>query len=164
MFECIDEVQRSLSGGIGRRGFGHGALMRKKFDGFGDAFSSSFGDVDAVTAIMLRGHTDVPAVDTMWIPGASIGWSFMHKHLAARRCKRGAIVIKQTIELRVRQELGVDARRSQQVECCCRLFGQPTPKVHWKIGMHTGETRDEVAFLDVDGFFRSIGAVHVGRC
>jgi hypothetical protein len=82
--------------------------MWKKFDGFGDAFSSSFGDVDSVTAIMLRGRADVPVIDTMWIPGASIGWGFMHKHLAAGRCKRGAIVIEQAIELRVRRESGVD--------------------------------------------------------
>lgn len=35
--------------------------------------------------------------------------------------------------------------------------------MHWKIGIDTGEARNEVAFPDVDGFFGSVGSVHVGR-
>jgi hypothetical protein len=135
-FECMDEIECSLSGGIGRRGFGHGAVVWNKFD-------------------------SVPAVDSMWIPGAPVGRCFVEKYFDARRCKRGAIVVKSANELSVRRESGIDARRSQYVECHCRLLGQSTEKVHGKIGVDTGETCNEVAFPDVDGFFGSICPVHV---
>ena len=164
VFECMDEIKCSLSGGIGRRGFGHGAVVWKKFDSLGDALGSSCGDVDTVAPIMLRGSANVPAVNTMWIPGAPVGRCFVDKDFDARRCKRGAIVVESSIELSVRRESGVDARRSQEVECRCRLLDQPTPKVHGKVGVDTGESSNEVAFPDVDGFFGSICSVHVWRC
>lgn len=113
VFECMYEIECSLSGGIGRRGFGHGAVVWKKFDSLGDALGSSCGDVNAVAPIMFRGSADVPAVDTMWIPGAPVGRCFVDKDFDARRCKRGAIVVESAIELSVRRESGVDARRSQ---------------------------------------------------
>jgi hypothetical protein len=110
VFECsMDEIEYSLSGGIGRRGFGHGTVMWKQIDSLGDALGSSCGDVDAVAPIMLRGSANVPAVDSMWIPGALVGRSFVDKYFDARRRKRGAIVAENTIELSVCQEPGVDA-------------------------------------------------------
>lgn len=50
----------------------------KKFDGFGDALDSSFRDIDAVTTTLFRSSSNVPFIDTVWIPGAQVGWCFVH--------------------------------------------------------------------------------------
>lgn len=74
----MGEVQGSLRGSIGRRGLGHCAVVRKKFDGLGDAFSSCCCDIDAVTSIVVGGSADVPSIDTVWIPGTPVGWCFVN--------------------------------------------------------------------------------------
>jgi hypothetical protein len=107
VFKCMDKIECSLSGGTGRRGFGHAAVVWNFFDCLGNGLGLSFGDVDAVTPKMLRGRANVPALGNMWIPGGSVGQCFVDKKLAARRCKRGVIVVKSATELSVRQELGV---------------------------------------------------------
>ena len=40
-------------------------------------------------------------------------------------------------------------------------MNQPTPQVHWKVGVNAGEASNEMALPSVDGLFRGIGAVHV---
>ena len=116
MLKCIDEVQRSLSGGIGGRSFRHGAIVRKKFNGFGDAFGGGFGDVYAVAPIVFWGSSNIPAVDTMRIPGAPVGGCFVYQDFCAGRGYRGSIVIEGTVKVCLRGKSWIDACRAKQIE------------------------------------------------
>ena len=97
--EGMDEILDSLRGSIGRGSLGHCAAVRKEFDGFSDALGSSFGDIDAMATIVFRGSADIPSVDTVWIPGAPISWSFVDKDFGARRSKWSAVIVEVSIEL-----------------------------------------------------------------
>ena len=99
IIEGMDEILGSLRGCIGRGSLGHGAAVRKEFDGFSDALGSSFGDIDAMATIVFRGSADIPSIDTVWIPGASIRWSFVDKDFGARRSKWSSVVVEVSIEL-----------------------------------------------------------------
>jgi hypothetical protein len=107
----MDKIQGSLRGVIGRRGFGHCAVVPKKFDGFGDALGSGFCDIDMVTTIVLQGSSDVPSIDTMWLPGTPVGWCFVHENFGAKTCKWGAVVVEISIQLGFSGKSGVQAHR-----------------------------------------------------
>ena len=77
VFKGRDEIECSSDSSIGRRSFGHGAVVWEEFDSSGDAFGSSVVDIDSVTAIVFVGRAKVPAVVSMWIPGATVDWCFV---------------------------------------------------------------------------------------
>ena len=87
ILEGMGEILGSLSCCIGRGSLGHGAAVGKEFDGFSDGLSSCFCDIDAVATIVFRGSADMPSIDTVWVPGALIGWSLMDKNFDAGRRK-----------------------------------------------------------------------------
>ena len=84
--------------------------MGGKFHGFRDAFCPGSWDIDAMASVMVGGSSDVPAVDTMWVPSAPVGRSFVDEDLGAQWGKRGSVVIEGPIELGLRGQTGIDAR------------------------------------------------------
>ena len=66
--EGMDEILGSLRGSIGRGSLGHGAAVRKEFDGFSDALGSSFGDIEKLelldTSSCFRCRYNCKVVDT----------------------------------------------------------------------------------------------------
>ena len=52
-----------------------------------------------MATIVFRGSADIPSVDTVWIPGAPISWSFVDKDFGARRSKWSAVIVEVSIEL-----------------------------------------------------------------
>ena len=137
--------------------------MREELDCFGNSFGASFGDVDSMAAIMLGGGSNVPSIDSVWCPSASVCWCFMDKNSGARWSEGSAIVIEGSIQVCFGRDSWVQASRAKKIEGGGGLCHEPTPEVHGEIGVDAGEARNEVALPSVDGFFGSVGPVHVGR-
>ena len=89
--------------------------MGKKLHSLGDAFGTGAGDVDAVAAVMLRGTTKVPPVDTMGRPGAANGGGFVDQDFGAGWREGRSVIVEGAVELRFGREARVDARWAEQV-------------------------------------------------
>jgi hypothetical protein len=55
----------------------HSTLHRKKFDGTTDSCFVGTNDMDGVASVVLRGVANIPALDAVWRPGASLVGSFV---------------------------------------------------------------------------------------
>ena len=58
---------------VGGRGLWNWALVGGKLDHLGNYFGTGFGDVYVVATIVFVGTSDVPAVDGMRGPNATLG-------------------------------------------------------------------------------------------
>ena len=70
---------------------------------------------------MLGGTTNVPAVDAVGRPSATVGVFFIDKHFGDRRGQFSLIEIKYTIELGFGGQAGVDSPGVDKVQCLCGL-------------------------------------------
>ena len=59
---------------------------------------------------------DVPVLDGVWRPGFADGGGFVDEYAGAGRCKRRLIKVEGAVYLCPRRELGVDARRAEEIE------------------------------------------------
>ena len=82
--------------------------MGGKCDCFRGAFSACGRDVNPVTAIVGQGWPKVPAGDTVWRPGGSLGGGLVREDAAAWWTQRGLVEIKRAIDLCVSGETRVD--------------------------------------------------------
>lgn len=64
-----------------------------------DAFCGGFNNPHTVAAVVVAGWTEVPAVNSMWGPGAAGGRFFMDKDAGARGSQWGAVEIKCAMDL-----------------------------------------------------------------
>ena len=55
-------------------------------DSFGDTFGVGPRNVDAVTSVVVRGGSQIPTVDTMEGPGATIAGCFVDNDMGAGGC------------------------------------------------------------------------------
>ena len=46
--------------------------MREKIHSFGDAFCAGTWNVDAVTSVVVWGGSNVPAINTVGVPGSAV--------------------------------------------------------------------------------------------
>ena len=90
--------------------------MWEEIDCLGCAFRPRLWDVDAVAPVVFRGATDVPAVDAVGGPSASMVGCIVHKDFCARRSKRGAIEIEGSVELGFGGQAWVNVGGAQQIE------------------------------------------------
>ena len=84
-------IQKSLGecaggsgdGACGAAGWGK-AIVRKKLDSFGDTFGAGLRNVDAVTLVVDRGGSEIPTIDTVGGPCATIAGCFVDNGASAR--------------------------------------------------------------------------------
>ena len=101
---------------IGVRSLWHWALVGVKLDRLGNSFGTGFGDVDAVATIVFAGISNVPAVDGMRGPSATLSGGLEDQDLGAWVCEWGAVEIKGTVQLVLRGEAWVDTGCLEKVE------------------------------------------------
>ena len=75
--------------------------MREKLDGADDAFGTGGWYIYAVTAVVLRSAADVPTIDAMDCPRASIRWCLVYEHFCTRRCKGLLIEVVNSMQLSI---------------------------------------------------------------
>ena len=51
--------------------------MRGKLYSFGDTFGVGPRNVDAVTWVVVRGGSEIPTIDTVGVPGATVSGCFV---------------------------------------------------------------------------------------
>ena len=61
-----------------------GAIMRGKVDSFGNTFGADPRNLDAVTSVVVRGGSEIPTVDTVGGPGATVTGCFVDNNAGAR--------------------------------------------------------------------------------
>jgi hypothetical protein len=84
-------------------------MVGEKIDGVGNSFGGGFGHIRAVTAIVVGGAIEIPAVNTISCPGATSGGGFMDENASAWRGERGYIEVKGTVELSFGRQAWVEA-------------------------------------------------------
>ena len=90
--------------------------MWEKLYRLGDALSPCCWNVDTVAPIVLGGASQVPAVDTVRGPGASLVWCFKHQHFGAGGSQGGSIEIECPIQLCLSREARIDPGGPEQIE------------------------------------------------
>ena len=55
--------------------------------GFDDALGASLWNINAITAVVFGGSTEIPALNEMRFPGETSGGGLKDEHLGARRRK-----------------------------------------------------------------------------
>ena len=73
MHQGVGKIPGGLHGGIAGGLFWHRRLVREELGGLGFTFDAGLWNVDQVASVVFRSSIDVPAVYTMWCPGAAIG-------------------------------------------------------------------------------------------
>ena len=131
--------------------------------GLGDAFGGCGLYVDAIAVIVLRGCTNVPAVDAFTGPGAADSLDFIDKDSSVGWCKGQAIEIVGAVELGFGGNARVNARRPEKIECGYHLLNEAATQMDGKIGVNAGQARKEMTFPCVDSFFGGVSAMDVVR-
>ena len=73
--------------------------MVGKFDCADDSFCTGGRDIYSVTSVVLRSAADVPTIDSMDRPSASVCWCLVDEHFCARRCNGLSVVIVDAMQL-----------------------------------------------------------------
>ena len=60
--------------------------MRGKLDSFGNTFGAGPWNIYAVTTVVVRGGSEIPTVDTVAGPGATIAGCFVNNDAGAGGC------------------------------------------------------------------------------
>ena len=60
--------------------------MREKFYSFGDTFGAGPRNVDKVTSVVVRGGSEIPTINTVGGPGATVTRCFMDNNTDAGGC------------------------------------------------------------------------------
>ena len=60
-----------------------GAILREKLDSFCKTFGAGLRNVDAVTLVVVGGGYEIPAIDTVGGPGATIDGCFVDNDMTA---------------------------------------------------------------------------------
>ena len=63
-----------------------GAIVKEKLYSFGDTFGASPRNVDAVKSVVVRGGSEIPTIDTVGVPGATVAGCFMDNAAGAGGC------------------------------------------------------------------------------
>ena len=58
----------------------------EKLDSFGDTFGAGPQNVDAATTVVVRGGSEIPTVNTVAGPGATIAGCFVNNDAGAGGC------------------------------------------------------------------------------
>ena len=85
-------------------------------DRLGNYFGTGFGDIYAVATIVFVGTLDVPAVDGVRGPSATLLGGIEDQYLGVWRCEWYAVEIKGTVQLVLRGEAWIDSVWLKKVE------------------------------------------------
>jgi hypothetical protein len=141
------------------RGDGHGDLLRKPSESVGDAFLASGPDPGAVAAIGLESRADVPAIDTMWGPGAALRRLLVDEDSSARRSNGSTVEIEGAMDLGPCGELGIDSRAAKKIQREHGLGEKFVPELEWKIGVGAAEAGDEMVLESANGALGGVAAM-----
>ena len=86
MQESLGECAGNSSGGACGAAGWDGEIVREKLDSFGDTFFAGPRNVDVVTTVVVRVRSEIPTVDTVGVPGATISGCFVDNDAGARGC------------------------------------------------------------------------------
>ena len=95
----VGKVPGGLHGGISGGSFWQSTLVREELDGLGCTFGVGLWNVDPVALVVFRRGTNVPAVYTMWFPGAAIGWGFKHGDSCSWGGKGCSVKVENSVDL-----------------------------------------------------------------
>ena len=70
-----------------------------KLNGFTDAGSPGFGDIQLVAAVVVGRVANVPSFFTMEVPRLAIGRAFMNESATTKWDKRAFVVVKGAIDV-----------------------------------------------------------------
>ena len=84
-------------------------MAREELDGATHTGGVGFRDINRVATIMFGGGTDVPTVDTVGGPSATLIGCFVKNHLGAEGCERRAVEVEGAVEVCFSGEAGVEA-------------------------------------------------------
>ena len=90
----------------------HRAVRRKYFYRLGNAFCSSERNVHSVASVVIDSAANVPDVNAVRCPCATVGTVFVYEELGARWYQRSSIKIKSSIELRFFRKAQIDAQHT----------------------------------------------------
>ena len=113
----IGKVTGGLHGGIAGGRFWHRTLVQEELDGLGCEFGTGLWNVDRVASVLFGSGTDVPAVYTMWCPGAAISWGFKHEDSYSCEGKGHSIKAENSVEICFCRQLRVNSRMAEEVQC-----------------------------------------------
>ena len=142
---------------------GHGAIVGGEINAIGDAFGGRVRYADTVAAIVLGRCTNVPAVNTVTVPGAADGRGFMDKDLIAGWCKGASIDIVGAVELGFGKKARVDTGWPEKIECGSCLGNEAGPQMDGTIRVNAVQAGKEMTFPSVDRFFGGVSVIDVGR-
>ena len=60
--------------------------MRDKLDIFGDKFGAGQRNIDSVILVVVRGGSEIPTIDTVGGPGATVDGCFVNNDAGAGGC------------------------------------------------------------------------------
>ena len=63
-----------------------GAIVREKIYSFGDTFGAGLRNLDAVTPVVVRGGSEIPTINTVGGPGATVAGCFVNNNTGDRGC------------------------------------------------------------------------------
>ena len=106
-----------ISGRVSR----HRAGIRKKICCLRNTFCSSGRDVHLVASVVLDSSANVPAVNAMGCPRATVHRVFVDEDFGARWCQRSSIKIKSSTELSFCQKARIDAQQAEETQGQCVL-------------------------------------------
>ena len=84
--ESLNKCAGGSDGGACGADVWDGAILIGKLDSFGDTFGAGPWNVDAVTSVVVRGESEIPAVDTVGGPGATVAGCFVDNGTGAGGC------------------------------------------------------------------------------
>ena len=88
----------------------------------GETFALRAFDMEIVCAIVVLGCKEVPAVDVMIMPRASLVGLLVYLYRASHWCEWHLVVIERSAKMRVCRNGGRCIRLSEQIECGLGLW------------------------------------------
>ena len=115
MFQCVDDIFHACDDDIGAGGQRHFYMFWKPGDGFTDSFALGFDGPAFVASIVLECWSDVPSIDGVRCPCASVVWLFMDEHPASWRAEWRTVEVEVSVYLCVGGESWVDSGSSKEI-------------------------------------------------
>ena len=79
------KIFSGMQGGVGRRKVWHRDFFGKEGDSVADAVGVGADNVDFPASVVEHGRSEIPAVDTMCVPGIALAGFFMSNDACSRR-------------------------------------------------------------------------------
>ena len=98
LLEYVDDFIGRFDDDLGWGLVRHLNMLGKEFNRVSDAFGSCLGDVRAIASVVFHRRSEVPPLDSIGIPGASLIWFLVDEDLGAGGCHGRGIVIESSFQ------------------------------------------------------------------